>query len=159
MPPRRILFDGMPVCSEMMRVASCSADISSEKKPTMPPLTVAIWPSARTLALPSLGDVVGDIGGERGFAHAGPAGKDDQIGGLQAAHPAVEIGQAGRQPGQAAVALIGARRHVDRGGERLGEALKAGIVTSGLGDLVESALGVLDMAASASNRPARHRRD
>jgi hypothetical protein len=30
----------MPVCSEMMRVASCSADISSEKKPMMPPSTV-----------------------------------------------------------------------------------------------------------------------
>ena len=145
MPPRRILFDGIPVCSEMMRVASCSADISSEKKPTMPPLTVAIWPSARTSPCPGLGDIVGDVGGERGFAHARPAGKDDQIGGLQAAHPAIEIGQAGRQPGQAAVALIGARRHVDGRGQRLGEALKAEIVTSGLGDFVQSALGVLDV--------------
>jgi hypothetical protein len=62
----------------MMRVASCSADISSEKKPTMPP-----------------------------------------------AHSAVEVGQAGRQPGQAAVALISARRHVHRRGQRLGETLKA----------------------------------
>ena len=57
----------------------------------------------------------------------------------------VEIGQAGRQAGQAAVALIGARRHVDRGGQRLGEALKAGIVASGLGDFVEFALGLLDV--------------
>ena len=48
MPPRRIWFDGMPVCSAMMRAASCSADISSEKKPTMPPLTVLVWPSGLT---------------------------------------------------------------------------------------------------------------
>ena len=46
--PRRIVLDGMPLCSAMMRVASCSADISSEKKPTMPPLTVSVWPWRRT---------------------------------------------------------------------------------------------------------------
>ena len=58
----------------------------------------------------------------------------------------VEIGQTGRQAGQAAVALIGVRRHVDRGGERLGEALEAAIVAAGLGEFVELALGVLDVA-------------
>ena len=41
-----------------------------------------------------LGDVVGDVGGERGLAHAGTAGEDDQVGALQAAHLAVEIAQA-----------------------------------------------------------------
>src|SRR5215510_6459619 len=46
--PRRMRYDGISVCSEMMRVASCSADISSEKKPTIPPLTVSVWPSGRT---------------------------------------------------------------------------------------------------------------
>ena len=65
---------------------------------------------------------------------------------LQAAHAVVEVGQSGGEPRQAAVALIGARRHVDRGGERLGEALEAGIIAPGLGDLVKLALGVLDMA-------------
>ena len=64
---------------------------------------------------------------------------------LQAAHPRVEIGQAGGEAGQAAVALIGTRRHVDRGGQRLGEALKAGIVAAGLGDLVKLPLGILDV--------------
>ncbi len=48
MPPRRIVLDGMPLCSAMIRVASCSADISSEKNATIPPLTVLIWPSAWT---------------------------------------------------------------------------------------------------------------
>ena len=42
-----------------------------------------------------LGDVVGDVGGKRGLAHAGTARDDDQIGGLQAAHLDVEIAQAG----------------------------------------------------------------
>ena len=99
------------------------------------------------LARPGLGDVVGDVGGERGFAHAGTAGEDDQVGGLQAAHARVEIGQAGRDARQVAVALVGAGRHVDRGGQRLGEALEAGIVTAGLGDFVEFAFGVLDVAS------------
>ena len=38
------------------------------------------------------------------------------------------------------------RRHVDGGGERLGEALKAALVASGFGKLVKLALGVFDMA-------------
>jgi len=37
---------GIPVRSAMIRVASCSADISQEKKPTMPPLTDFMVPSA-----------------------------------------------------------------------------------------------------------------
>ncbi len=94
---------------------------------------------------PRLGNVVGDVGRERGFAHARPAGEDDQIGGLQAAHAGIQIGQSGRQPGQSAVALIGVRRHVDRGRERLREALKSGIVAAAFGDLVELALGFLDV--------------
>ena len=44
--PRRIFEDGISVCSEMMRVASCSDDISSEKKPTTPPLAALNEPSA-----------------------------------------------------------------------------------------------------------------
>ena len=94
-----------------------------------------------------LGDVVGDVGGERGLAHAGAAGDDDQVGRLQAAHLGVEVVQAGGEARQLAVALIGARRHVDRGGERLREALEAAAVAAGLGELVELALGVLDLLA------------
>ena len=131
----------------MIRVASCSADISSEKKPTMPPLTVAMWPSGCDLAAPGLGDVVGDVGGERGLAHAGAAGEDDQVGRLQAAHHGGRGRQAGGEAGQLAVALVGVRGHVDGGGERLGEALEAAVVAAGLGELVEAALGVLDLLA------------
>ena len=99
------------------------------------------------LAAPRLGDVVGDVGGERGLAHAGTAGEDDEVGGLQAAHHAVEVGEAGREAGQLAVALIGARRHVDGGGQRGREALEAAVVAAGLGELVEPPLGVLDLVA------------
>ena len=64
-------------------------------------------------AAPGARDIVGDVGGERGLAHAGTAGDDDQVRLLQPAHLAVEIVQAGGEAGQLAVALIGARRHVD----------------------------------------------
>ena len=98
-------------------------------------------------AAPGARDVVGDIGGERGLAHAGTAGEDDQVGRLQAAHHAVEIVEPGGDAGQLAVALEGVRRHVDGGGQRLGEALEAAVVAAGLGQLVEPALGVLDLVA------------
>ncbi len=111
----------------------------------MPPLTgdgVAVGPD---FAAPGLGDVVADIGGERGLAHAGTAGEDDQVGRLQAAHHAVEVVEAGGDARQFAVALVGVRGHVDGGGERLGEALEAAVVAAGFGQFVKPALGVLDL--------------
>ena len=62
------------------------------------------------------------------------------------------------RPGQLAVALVGARGHVDRGGERLGEALEARAEAARLGDLVELALGVLDLLArrEIDRRVERH---
>ena len=53
----------------------------------------------------------------------------------------------GGEPRQLAVALIGARRHVDGGGQRLREALEAGAVAAGFGQFVEVALGILDLLA------------
>ena len=53
---------------------------------------------AHVALLESLGDVVGDVGGERGLSHAGSARKDDQIGWLQPAHSGIEVGQTGREP-------------------------------------------------------------
>ena len=97
------------------------------------------------------------IGGERGLAHAGAAGQDDEVGVLQPAHHAVEVAQAGGEPGQLAVALIGVRRHVDRGGQRLGEALEAAVVAAGLGELVEIALGLLDLVLGPLIDRRRHR--
>ena len=93
--PRRILLEAISACSERIREASCSADISSEKKPTT---AVSGVPSGfswnRCEALLG-GDVEGDVGGERGLAHRRASGEDDQVGGLQAAHHVVEIDQAG----------------------------------------------------------------
>ena len=131
----------------MMRVASCSADISSEKKPTMPPLVVACVPSGLHLELIGLGDVEGDVGRERRLAHARTAGDDDEIGRLQTAELPVEIGHAGRDARQLAVALVGLGGHVDRGRQRIGEALEAAVVAPAFGDLVEPALGLLDLRA------------
>ena len=99
------------------------------------------------LAAIMLGDVEGDVGGERGLAHARAAGEDDQVGGLQAAHHAVEVVEAGGEPGQVAVALEGRGGHVDGVLEGVGEAGEAAIVAPGLGELVEAALGLLDLVA------------
>ena len=133
----------------MMRVANCSADISSEKKPTIPPLTVSGCAIGFGLELIGSRDIEGDVGRERGLAHAGAPGDDHEIGGLQAAHIAIEIGKAGRDPGQAPVALKGLRRHIDGGGQGVREALKAALVAAGLGNRIELALGLLDLLARA----------
>ena len=115
------------------------------KEPDYPAIDRGHMAIGPNLAAPGLGNIVGNVGGERGFAHAGPTGEDDQVGGLQTAHLIIEIGQACCQTGKAAVALIGARRHVDRCRERLGEALETRIVTAGLGNFVKLSLGLLDV--------------
>ncbi len=66
---------------------------------------------------------------------------------LQAAHLGIEVAQAGGDARQASVALERFGRHVDGGGDRLREALEAAVVTAGLGEFVELALGVLDLGA------------
>ena len=81
------------------------------------------------------------------FAHAGAAGEDDQVRLLQSAHHAVEIVQPGGNAGQLPVALESVRGHIDRGRERLREALEAAVVAAGLGQFVKPALGVLDLVA------------
>ena len=105
-----------------MRVASCSADISSEKKPTTAPSWRGIvGPAARALRerlRARAGDVEGDVGGERRLAHGRAAGEDDQVGRLQAAQLAVEVREAGGDAGEAAVALVGVVGHLDGGGQR-----------------------------------------
>ena len=133
----------------MMRVASCSDDISSEKKPTMPPLAVVMGSVRLRLAAIGARDIEGDIGGERGLAHARAPGDDDEIGGLQAAHHLVEVVHAAGDAGQAALALPGLGGHVDGAGQGLGEAVEAAFVAPGLGDGVELALGLLDLHARA----------
>ena len=131
----------------MMRVASCSDDISSEKKPTMPPSSTLDRSVGLMLGAIGLGDVIGDVGGERRLAHRRAAGEDDEVGGLQAAHLLVEILEAGGNARKAAVALVGVGRHVDRIGERPAEGLEALAVFARLGDLVEALLGLLDQVA------------
>ena len=95
-----------------------------------------------------LGDVVGDVGGERGLAHAGTAGDDDQVGRLQAAHLGVEIAQAGGDAGQscrrAGRPWPPCRRATV---SACAEALEAAVIAAGLGQFVELALGVLDLRA------------
>ncbi len=99
------------------------------------------------LAAPGLGDVVGDVGRKRGLAHAGASGEHDQVALLQAAHALVEIGQAGRGAGEAAIALVGLARHLDGEGQRRGEALEPALEAPTFGECVKLALGLLDLLA------------
>ena len=100
----------------------------------------------RVLAGPvGLRHVIGDVGGERRLAHGGAPGDDDEVRRLQSAHAMVEIGEAGGETRQAAVAPIGIGGHVDGVGQRGGEGLEARAVFAGLGQLVKLLLGVLDL--------------
>ena len=147
MSPRRMREEGISVCSDRMRVANCSADISSEKKPTMPPETVSIEPSGLRPAAIFDRDVIGDVGRQRRFAHGRAAREDDEVRRLHPAHQLIEVDHAGGQAREMPVALVGLAREVDRVLERVGEAQEALVVAPGLRQLVEPPLGVLDLLA------------
>src|SRR4029453_9915736 len=70
---------------------------------------------------------------------------DDEMGGLQPAHPLIEVVEARGKTGQAAVAPVCVGGHVDGLRQRGGEGLEALAVFAGLGQLVELLLGVLDL--------------
>lgn len=79
------------------------------------------------------------------LAHAGTSRDDDEVGVLQAAHLGVEVAQARRDARQLSVALERLRREVDRDRQRLREFLEAAVIAAGFGELVQAALGVLDL--------------
>jgi hypothetical protein len=97
------------------------------------------------LAFVVLRDLVGDVGRERGLAHGRAARDDDEIRALQAAHQVVEIGKAGRDARESALALVGLAREIDRVLQRLGETHEAAVVAADFGDFVEAPLGVVDL--------------
>ena len=89
------------------------------------------------------GGVLGDVHGQRGFAHRGTRGDDDQVGGLKAAGHLVELGVVGGEAGdllaagvefvERAEGVLDDRRDVD---EALAEAV--------LGELEDALLGAVD---------------
>ena len=95
--------------------------------------------------LVGVGDVEGDVGDQRGLAHAGTAGQHDQVGGLQAAHALVEVAQAGGNAGKMAVAHEGGVGHVDGEFYRVGEAFEAAVVAAGFGEFEQTPFGILDL--------------
>ena len=131
----------------MIRVANCSADISSEKKPTMPPLVVSCDAVRPRSELIGFGDIEADVGREGGFAHAGSAGDDDKIGSLQTTEFVVEFVETRAEARKTPVALPGFRRHIDGDGERVGKPLETAVVTALFGDRVELAFRLFDMIA------------
>ena len=65
--------------------------------------------------------------------------------GCRPAEQAVEIGEAGRRPGEAAVAIVGLLDHPDGAAERRDELLPAGVDPPLVGKLVEPVLGLFDL--------------
>ena len=76
-------------------MASCSADISSEKKADNGTVLGDSAAVGRDGWLVSAHRVEGDVGGKCSLAHRRAAGKDHQIRGVQAAEFVVEIDKAG----------------------------------------------------------------
>ena len=102
----------------------------------------AVGPRA---ALVGAGDVEGDVGRERGLAHRRAAGEDQQVRGVQAAEALVEVDEAGREAGEAALALVGRVRHLDRVDDGAAEGLEALVDLALLAELVERLLGLDDL--------------
>ncbi|CRI63137.1 hypothetical protein THIOKS11170027 [Thiocapsa sp. KS1] len=91
------------------------------------------------------GDMLGHVHRERGFAHRRAPRHDDEIRGLQPRGHHVEVGEAGRQPGDGLVALIECVDALDRAAEqgldRLEPAAAARLL---LGDLEDASLGRIE---------------
>ncbi len=92
-----------------------------------------------------LGGAEGDLRGERGLAHAGAAGEDQQIRAMQAAGLGIEVAQAGGEAGDAAGGGEGAAGGHDRLGQRLLEGDEAALGAAVLGEVEESLLGGLEL--------------
>ena len=101
-------------------------------------------------------DVEGDVGRKRRLAHAGTPGDDHKIGRLQAAHVAIEIGEARRDPDSVRRAHT-LRRHIDGGRQGMRKSAETALVAAGFGNRIEFSLGILDLFARGRRRPARHR--
>ena len=92
-------------------------------------------------------DMLGDIQRERGLAHRGPPGHDDHVARLQARGLLVEIGEAGRQPGDigrivAVIELLDAVHHLAQHRLIRDEALRD--ARAGFGDLEYPRLGLVE---------------
>ena len=147
MPPRRIWFDGIPVCSAMMRVAKLLGGHFQREEADNPAIDGAGVAVRLDFSTPGLGDVVADVRCKGRFSHAGTACKDDQVGLLQTAHHAVEIVKASGDAGQLSIALEGVRGHVDGRSQCLCETLEAPVISTRLGQLVEPSFGIFDLIA------------
>jgi len=82
------------------------------------------------------------VGGERGFAHARAAGQDDEVGGLQTAEQAVDVGEAGDEAGDAAAARLRLFGEFDGAAQAFGEVDRAAAVFGAFADAIERLLGL-----------------
>jgi len=94
---------------------------------------------------PAPGGIECDVGRERGLAHAGTAGEDQQIRTVEAAGRGVEVGQAGGDARDAAARILGALRSLHRHRRGANERLHAALAAALLGDLVELQFGDFDL--------------
>ncbi len=102
---------------------TCSADISSEKKPTMPPFVpAAVLPDAmrRVGAARNAMLVASAV-----FPHRRTAGEDDEVGTMQPAQRRIEIGEAGRHTGERAFPPMRRVRRRQRLAQHVGRAQEA----------------------------------
>ena len=112
--------------------------------------------------------VIGDVGCQRRFSHAGAGGQDHQLGIVQAAGQAVEIGEAGRNSGRAAVlqAVVDVGECVDEHVVHVGHLVGAALVVDGedslfrpadqLARIVGRVVGVAEnLGAGMDQRPQR----
>src|SRR5579864_808873 len=94
------------------------------------------------------GRVERDVGGEGGLAHAGPAGGDDQIGGVEAAEFLVEITKTSGDADRLAIALEGDLSQLDSFGQRRPERTQPNLGLTAAGELEQLLFGALDLVDS-----------
>ena len=146
MLPRRMSEDEISACSARIRVASCSALISSEKKPTWPPsigLAMAVGRRSRPSRMRATWKAM--LVASEVLPMAGRPARMMRSDFCRPPISRSRSAEAGGHARQRAVALIGFAGHLDGFGERVVEGLEAAIVAALLGEVEERLFGFLDL--------------
>ena len=101
----------------------------------------------------------GHVGAQRGLAHAGPPGQDQQVRRLQAAQQIVDIGEAGGDAGNAPAARLRRFGRFHRAAQRLMEIQRRlRHICVAFADGIERLFRFLDLVLGGLFRWAPHRR-
>ncbi len=129
-------------------MASCSADISSEKNPTARGFCPC-WIDSRSSSAIFVAALWAMVVASAVFPIAGPAGEDDEVRRMQPAEQPVHVGEAGGEAHDVLGMLVGALGALQRDLQRVFQRLEAALRVAVDGEVEQLLLGHFDLRRAA----------